>query len=152
LFRVASAANLILNVTLPVARISCDITMTDKSGNEARAEQWEEAGKDACGGEVSFPLSSADGVPFQLYIRYPKRLHADGGYVYSGGRTAINVEQPVLVEYNLFTLQADRVVYDSESRSVEAKGHVVLVNDSGATQSADAMTFRLENGQAIPLR
>ena len=147
LFRVASAASLILNVTLPVLRISCDVIVTDASVEEAT-----EARKNACGGEDLFSLSSADGVPFELYIRYPTRSHGNGGYVYSSSQTAVNVEEQVLVEYNLFTLQADRVVYDSGDSSVQAIGHVVFVNDSGATQSTDAMTLKLESGRAVPFQ
>jgi lipopolysaccharide export system protein LptA len=55
------------------------------------------------------------------------------------------------VAYNLFSLQADHVVYNVKFRTVEAIGNVVVVNESGATQRAESMTLRIKNGQAIPL-
>jgi hypothetical protein len=61
------------------------------------------------------------------------------------------VEIPVFVAYNLFTLRADRVVYDVQSRTLEATGNVVAENADGTIQRADSMKFRVENGEAIPL-
>jgi lipopolysaccharide assembly outer membrane protein LptD (OstA) len=60
------------------------------------------------------------------------------------------VEIPVFVAYNLFTLRADRVGYDAQGRMLEATGNVVATNADGATEHADSMTFRIENGEAIP--
>ena len=71
---------------------------------------------------------------------------------YSGDSVATNVYAPVRVEYNLLTLEAERVVYDSEHRRIEAKGHVVITDESGIPQRRDAITLQLSNGQAVPIQ
>jgi hypothetical protein len=77
----------------------------------------------------------------------------DGGYVYSSAKeTTGDLVTPVFVEYNFFSLQANEVAYDPKNSTIKASGDVVAVDESGATKRADSMTFKLENGQAIPLR
>jgi hypothetical protein len=55
------------------------------------------------------------------------------------------------VAYNLFTLQADHIVYDVQRSTLEAMGDVVVENADGTTQRADSMTFKIENGEATLL-
>jgi lipopolysaccharide assembly outer membrane protein LptD (OstA) len=57
----------------------------------------------------------------------------------------------VFVAYNLFTLRADHVTYDQKDQTLHANGKVVMINEKGESQRADEMTFRIENGEAIPL-
>jgi hypothetical protein len=152
LFRVASPTSLVLNVTMFAQRFTCDIVVSNGSGKPATPEQWEEGSKALCGGEEFFPLTSHDGVPFQLYIRYPKRSLVDQAYVYSGDKLATDTYTPVLVEYNLATLFANSIVYDMGRSTIEAKGGVTLLNETGAKQQADSMTIRIENGEATRLR
>jgi hypothetical protein len=152
LFRVPSPTHLTLNVTMFPPRVTCDIVVGNKSGAPATPEQLEEGQRDWCGGEEFFPVPSHDGVPFQLYIRYLRRSPASRGYVYSGANIVANLDEtPVLVEYNLATLLADNVIYDAEHGTIEAKGRVIQMDESGAKQKADSMTIRIENGQAIRL-
>lgn len=54
--------------------------------------------------------------------------------------------------YNLFSLQADKVTYDVQKRTIEARGNVIAVSESGATQRTDSMAFKIENGQVVMLR
>jgi lipopolysaccharide assembly outer membrane protein LptD (OstA) len=61
-------------------------------------------------------------------------------------------ETQVFVAYNLFSLQADKVTYDPQKRTIEASGNVVAVNESGTTQRAGSMAFKIENGQVALLR
>jgi hypothetical protein len=143
LLRAAAPTTLTLNVTLYPMRISCDLVVD--------AEHWEEVAKAVCGGEDFFPDSS-DGDDFhQIYIRYPGRKATDAGYVY-GSANPGGAEMPVLVEYNLFSLQADQVIYDSKARTIEASGDVIVTEESGAAQHADSLTFKMENGRATPVR
>jgi lipopolysaccharide assembly outer membrane protein LptD (OstA) len=55
------------------------------------------------------------------------------------------------VAYNLFTLQADRVDYDVQNRTLEATGNVATVSPNGVTQHADSLTFKFANGEASRL-
>ena len=90
-------------------------------------------------------------MPFKLSVRYGSRTIVDSTYSYIGERTP-QYEAPVFVAYNLFSLQADKVTYDAEKRTIEASGNVVAVNESGASQRADSMVFKIENGRVAPLR
>jgi lipopolysaccharide assembly outer membrane protein LptD (OstA) len=61
-------------------------------------------------------------------------------------------KNPVFVAYNLFSLQADKVKYNAHSRTLEASGNVVVMNESGVTQRAESIKLKIESGQAIPLQ
>lgn len=154
-FRVTSSTSVTLNVTF-YAGSSCDL----KSPTP-------EDVRNGCEGVDLFPLPSKDNVPFQLSIQYSSRQPIDRRCEYSGlkvslrpiGRgdkysslkTPADLKIRVFVAYNLFTLQAYHVVYDVEGRTLEATGDVVATNADGATQRADSMTFKIENGEANPL-
>ena len=149
IFRVAAPTRLVLNGALSPGRMTCDLMMGP--GPAPTNEQWQETIKDVCGGEETFAVPSRDGVPFQLYIRYLRRSPSEAGYVYSGDWIATNLELPVLVEYNLFTLHADHVTYDAQRRILTATGRVVAANESGVEELSDSLTFKIEEGQALPL-
>jgi Carboxypeptidase regulatory-like domain len=147
LFRATSGTTLILNVVFTLRRISCDITATNKSGGLATADDLKATEKNFCGGEDLIPIPSKDGIPFQLRVRYGR---GTVGYVYKADKSISNV--PVLVEYNLFSLQADHVAYDPEDKTIQADGNVQFVGESGATSRAESTTLKLEDGQVIRLR
>ncbi|MGO8794510.1 MAG: hypothetical protein ACLQLC_06785 [Candidatus Sulfotelmatobacter sp.] len=96
-----------------------------------------------------FAVPSEDGVPFRLYISYVKRIRSEYSYDYAGDNDP-PYDDPVLVAYNLFSLQANTVHFDMKSRKLEARGNVVAEDESGQHR-AYSMTFRFENGQAIPV-
>lgn len=152
LFRLSSPAGIMLNVPMFAERLNCDIVVVGKSGGPATPEQRELAEKDLCGGEDFFDAPSGDGTPFQLYIRYPKRSPHDPVYDYAGDQLATNAYTPVLVEYNLFTLTAKHVVYDSRNQTVAARGDVAVVDQLGQTHHGTSMLFKLGEGQAIVVR
>jgi len=120
LFQVGSQPIFVLNITLYNERCCCDIPDQLVGGVEQTPEQWAHIAKDACGGEDSFPLPSEDGVEFQVYIRYPKRTLTDRGYVYKGDQITTNTRAPARAEYNLFTLEAEQILYDAEHHKLEA--------------------------------
>jgi hypothetical protein len=97
-----------------------------------------------------FSIPSEDGEPFRLYISYVKRVRSDYYYDYTGDNEP-PYEDFVFAAYNLFSLQANTVHYDMESRRLEAHGNVVVEDESGQHR-AYSMTFRFENGKAIPVR
>ncbi len=147
LLRAASPTTITLDITLHPLGSSCDIEM----GNGATPEQWEEAAKAFCGGEDFFADSSNGDDFHQIRIRYYSGRKATGdGYAYGDGNRT-SVETPVFVEYNLFSLQADRVIYDSKAQTIKASGDVVVIDESGATQHADSLTFKLDNGKSTHL-
>jgi Carboxypeptidase regulatory-like domain len=142
LFRAQSSATLMLNAMLYPAASSCDPVIPS-----AKSALTVDDYRNACGGWEHFRAPSEDGVPFDVLIRYPARQSTNSGYVYrSGGFSGT----PVFVAYNLFTLWADTVAYDSETHTLNAKGHVVVADATGETRHTDSIRFKMENGEAVP--
>lgn len=147
LLRAGAPTRITLDVTLHPMRTSCDIEI---AGGDP--DQREETFKSACGGEDFFPDSPDRDSLRRICIRYPKRKATNDGYVYGGARvSAFDFDMPVLVEYDLFSLQATQVIYDAKTRTIRANGDVVVVDELGATQHAASLTFKLDNGKATPL-
>ncbi len=147
LFRVTSPATLDFDIILAV-QPSCDIVVVAASGHATIPRDWADAEKEFCSHEEFLPSPSNDGVPFQLYVRYAHRRHADDIYAFDGEK---KTKEPIFLAYNLFSLQADEVIYDAKNRTINASGNVVVVDESGTTQRADSMTFKIENGKATPV-
>jgi hypothetical protein len=164
LFRVASPTNLVFDVSFDAyQKVTCEI-LNPPPGNQISDQ---DRVKNACGGLDEFALPSEDGAAFQILIRFGTRKPIYSGYVYSApvdfsvipepsyvyrsGRKPPTLGPPVFVAYNLFTLRADHVTYDEKGQTLHANGKVVLINEKGETQRADSMTFKIENGEAIPL-
>jgi hypothetical protein len=146
LFRAESPTNLTFNITLDPAGPFCDMKKP-VPGQPLPADD----GVRVCGGADSFPVPSQDEVPFDLFIQYETRRPTDRGYTYNTGAHLPGSQSAVFAAYNLFTLRADHVVYNVQDRTLEATGSVVDSNADGATQRADSMTFKIENGEAAPL-
>lgn len=100
--------------------------------------------------EELFPVPSADGVAYELCIRYTTGHRTNGTYDYSGDRSSH--DDPVFVAYNLFSLHADHVTYDVKTRTLEASSNVVAVDESGVSRRGESMKFKIEDGQAIHLK
>lgn len=136
LFRVALPTSLTLDVILD-PQIFCDPGVP--------APGHVPADYSPCREVDLFSVPSEDGIPFQVLIRCFARWKTESGYAYGA------VNNPVFVAYNLFTLRADHVTYDVQAKILRASGRVVTTNSDGATQRADSMAFKIENGQAFPL-
>jgi hypothetical protein len=145
LFRVASPTTVIFSGALYMARMNCDAVV----GGETE-QQKTEAWKNICGGEDSFTVPPKDSALLQLYIQYPQRQPSDRGYLYTSNKIT-EPDVPVFVAYNLFSLEANSVVYDVKTRTIAASGNVVVADGSGTTRHADSLGFRIEDGQVIPL-
>ena len=146
LFHLTLPSSAILNATLLVGNPCGDMIIVNGSGEPVTDEQWK-AATEHCRGEELIPIPSGDGLPLQLSIRYGSRTPIGGIYSYVGEKTR-QYQTPVFVAYNLFSPQADKVTYDVQKRTIEARGNVTAVNESGATQRADSMSFKIENGRA----
>jgi hypothetical protein len=147
LFSVPLSKTITLNVTLDPVNPTCDVI--------AAPPGWDApigTGEINCGGSDSFPLPSQERVPFELLIRYRMRQITGTGFNYNTDASGLGVKIQVFVAYNLFTLRADNVVYDTVAHTLKARGDVVTVNETGSTDHADSMLFKLENGRAILLR
>jgi Carboxypeptidase regulatory-like domain len=149
LFRVTSPRDITIDFTLPV-QPTCDLTVVRTNGGTATREDLEAAEKEFCLREDFFSIPSSDGVPFQVWIRYVKHIESGDSYVYTGAKTPN--DDPVFVAYNLFSLRADKVIYDAESRTIRANGNVVVAYESGLIPRADSVAFKIENGRAIPIQ
>jgi hypothetical protein len=146
-FRITSPTRVTFNAALLVAG-SCDVVVSNSSGAPPTADELDEGVRLFCTREESFPVPSADGVPFEVYVHYGNRTAVNGTYTYTSQK---HLAPQVFVAYNLFSLLADNVVYDAAHRTLEARGHVVATEET-ATERADSMSFKVENGKAIPLR
>jgi Carboxypeptidase regulatory-like domain len=151
LFRVTSpTATAVLNATLLVGNPCGDMIIVN-SWEKPVTEEQRKAATEHCRREELIPIPSGNGLPLQLSIRYGSRTPIGGTYSYTGEKTG-QYQTPVFVAYNLFSLQADKVTYDVQKRTIEASGNVIAVNESGATQRANSMAFKIENGQVVLLR
>jgi carboxypeptidase family protein len=144
LFRVRAPADLIFDVRLQLGRCG-DMVFTNRSGRPPTdAEIY--AATESCRYEDLFPLSPHRDQ-LQLSIQYETRAEAANVFSYSGASR----EDPVSLSYNLFSLRADRVVYNVREKTLEAQGNVVMEDESGKRR-ADAIAFKLEDGRPKQLR
>lgn len=149
LFRVTAPTSPVFDVTLPV-QSTCDIVVVNSSGGSATPDEWVAAEKERCLKEDFLSIASKEGIPFQLYIRYVTHTVIGDKSTYAGWKNPY--EDPVFVSYNLFSLWADTVTYDAKKQAIEASGNVAVVDESGTKHRADSMSFKIENGQAVPLQ
>jgi Carboxypeptidase regulatory-like domain len=141
-FRAASPTSLTVNGAAYPRRLTCDIVV---GGADAA-----NATKDICGGEDSFEIPSDDGTFLHLYVQFEKRKRGDEEYVYrSAKNTSGDLITPVFVD--CFSLQADEVTYDLNTRILKASGNVGVTDASGATERFDSASFKIENGRLKPL-
>ena len=97
-----------------------------------------------------FSLPSAGGTPFKLAVQFNEYwwgLTGTHGYNvgYHGG-------DPVLVEYNLCTLQANQVIYHKRQRTIEATGNVMIDDGSGQLQHSEYALLGIENGTLTEIK
>jgi len=143
-FRVSEPVNLTFDIRLQIGRCG-DMVITNSSGRPPTDDEMYAATAD-CRHEDLFPLSP-HGNQFQLSIQHETRSKAAGIFSYAGA----SHEDPVALAYNLFSLHADRLVYNAKHKTLEARGNVVVEDESGK-RSADAMSFRLEDSHATQQR
>lgn len=149
IFRVKSKRTITLDIILYPDPPDCDtLVWTLVSPNGTYTGGLDPDGyRDVCGGQDDLPISSKDGPSFDLLVQYGSRHRSASENTYS---SYIHLG-PVFVAYNLFSLEADKVVYDMKDRTIAASGNVVVSDGSGTTHHADSLGFRIEDGQVIPL-
>ncbi len=145
LFRVTSPTNAVLNATLRTGNPCGDMIVTDGSGGPATDEQTE-AVSAMCRREDIFTIPTADATKFQLSIRYGIRESNGSRYSYRREKTD-QYGAPVLVAYNLFSLQADEVYFDEQSRTLEASGNVIVEDDLDTSAPVQSLTLKMVDGR-----
>jgi len=147
-FLVSLPENLTLKVTIDPEGPTCDPILPESGQLPSHDDSYPTCGRR----RDLFPIASNDNVPFELLIRYRTRRAYERGYNYNTGKDWPSWKTPVFLAYNLFTLRADHVVYDAQSRTLRAMGIVVAVAARGITRHAASMTLQIENGQISPTR
>jgi Carboxypeptidase regulatory-like domain len=143
LFRAAPGKDLNLNVQMP-ADLTCDYVLPAPGHAPLRHSN----DVDACGGaRDTFPAPEGN-TPFEIAIRYQSRRKTDLGFVYYVAKTAPSYDPQVEVAYNVFTLHANRVVFDVRDHTVSASVYVISEWADGATKRAESLRVKLANGQA----
>jgi hypothetical protein len=149
-FRVSSPKTIVLDATLYPALPFCDpgyMFVTRPDGITEMKTVGADALRDSCGGWDRFPIFSDKDASYDLFVRYSKRQRSDGARVYNS-----ELQNPVLVTFNLVTLTADHVTYDMANRTLQANGNVVLTNGSGRPPArATAMNFRIVGDNVLRL-
>ena len=143
-FRVTSPRTIVISTELELDGKSCDVLPPGNTPEEAEAFAIDE-----CGGVDHVPLPSSDGIPFELYVRFGGRtrgLHRNE-YTHDVDRYL----SAVVVAYNLFSLKADEVSYDTEKHILHANGNVAIADASGTIQHAPSANFLLKEGQALAI-
>jgi hypothetical protein len=147
-FIISASQIIILDINLQPDDASCDPLVREivhADGTRISREPTQDDFKDACGGRDYFPIPSEQMLTLDLLIQYSNRQRSGGKNTYYDAQGA------VLVAYNLFTLTADKVVYDAENRTISAAGGVVAEDGLGSTRHADSICFKLGDGEAVPL-
>lgn len=149
-FRVESARAITLSITFYPDAPNCDPVfsrLASPDGTPKSPAPTQDDYNDVCGGQDSLPIPSEHGLTFDLLIQYSNRKRADDENTYGH-----DARGPVFVAYNLFSLEADRVIYDVKSRTIAASGNVLVGDGSEKMQHFDSISFRIEDGKAIPAK
>jgi hypothetical protein len=147
-FRVTAPGSLMLNLNLRPP-VMCDLAIITPNGQPATPERT--SGRDqACWGEKSFQVPSADGVPFEVDL-----FGLDSGWNNGWDPCSTNHENKMphreFATYNLLSVEANKIAYDENRRSLEARGDVVIEDESGE-HKAQAITFYIQNGRAFTVQ
>ncbi len=146
-FRVSSPMRLTFDFTLHPVGLATDVPV-DPSNPAVRASALYDISPY---GEEFLPVPSGDGAPLQLYILYSTRSRNGdiGTYV---GDFYPPYQNRVFVAYNLFSMWADRVIYDEKTRTIEAHDNVCVAKESGAPHCDYSATFKIEDGHVTSLQ
>jgi len=147
LFRIPPVANVTIDISFPsTVTVGCEYGVPTRSKIEPTPYP--------CGGSVSFPVPSKDGTPFELFIGFERCESSAGGCIYSAGQDSVQKTHrtQVFVAYNLFTLMADHVTYNSGDRILQADGRVMAEGADGRKRHAESMTFEIVDGEAVSVK
>jgi hypothetical protein len=136
LFRVTEPSNIVLDLFVRPG-VMCDL-----HGEDLTPEQWDHAHA-MCDGMQFFGVPSSDGAPFEVLVGgLDHRLCSPKGVT----DAVCNRE---FATYNLLSVQADKIVYHSRERLLEASGNVVI-KDGQLEYRRDSIRFLIGDGQAVP--
>jgi hypothetical protein len=141
LFRALAATIVVFDVALQIGRCG-DMVIVPST-----EEHIEEATR-SCRQEDRFPAPSSDGVPFEVLISFGVR--SDRGNVHIYEREARPSNAPVFVAYNVFSMRADKVTYDTKVEILQASGNV-LVQDESGERHVGSISLRIADGRATQI-
>lgn len=81
-------------------------------------------------------------------VLYGARSQKGAELSYSGLKQDVNENYPTVFSYDLLTLRADRLVFDSQAKSITAIGSVTLQNGV-QTQHASKINIEFANGDPV---
>ena len=140
-FRVLAVTTVVFDVALYVGGCG-DMVIVPPT------EQAVEEATRSCRHEDRFPAPSGDGVPFDMLISFGVRSGGENVRIYERGAKTSN--PPVSVAYNLFSMRAEKVIYDTKSEILKANG-AVLVQDESGERRVDSVSFRIADGRATQI-
>jgi hypothetical protein len=136
-FRVAAPTNVVLDLFVQPP-VVCDLA----GPSDTTREQWDHIHAH-CAGEEFFPVPSTDGTPFEVIVG-----GLDHNLCSLKGVDKVACDRE-FATYNLFSVQADKIVYKSREWTLEASGNVVVKDEHGAYRR-DSATFLIGDGRAVP--
>lgn len=132
-FQVDASGTLVLDINIRPP-IACSVRGTE----EQRAA--------ACWGEEFYAVPSDADVSFEVDLfGLPNELWTPCSMVQGKKRPR------EVATYNLLSIEADRVAYHPSEKILEASGNVLMQDQSGE-HKADSVSFKIQDGLAIPLK
>jgi hypothetical protein len=147
-FRVTAPGTIVLNLNLRPP-VLCDLAILSPDGHPPTPEEISHRDL-VCWGEEFFPAPSTDGVPFEVDL-FGLTSSWDSGYEPCTLVQKNKVPHREFATYNLLSVQANRVAYDRVEKILEADGDVI-VQDQAGERRASSVSFKIQDGTAIPLR
>ena len=143
LFHVTTPAHVTLDLFVRPPVMCGSLRVITPGGRPPTAEEKEKK-NESCAGQQFFPVPTNDGTAFEVVVG---GLDHNLCSLTTGNHAACERE---FATYNLFTIQADKVVFTAFPNGglLEASGGVV-VNDGHPEHCRDSVRFLIANGQAV---
>jgi hypothetical protein len=136
-FRATAPSKVTLNLNLRPP-VFCDLMIITHGGHPATPEELSRRDS-TCWGEEFFQMPSTDGVPLEVDLF---------GLSSSGCSVEVARTHREVATYNLLSVEADHVAYNSSGKTLEASGDVVIRDEFGE-RMAKSITMKLEDGKAL---
>lgn len=143
LFRVTRSTDVTLDLFVRPPVGCGGVRIITPDGSPPSAESVERK-NESCAGQQFFSVPSSDGVPFEVIVG-----GLNHGLCLLKGLNGAACDRQ-FATYNLFSVQADKVVYHPRDWTLEATGNVV-VRDGNGDYRRDSAKFFIGDGRAVPV-
>jgi hypothetical protein len=140
LFRVSEVTAVVFDVALQLGGCGDMVIVPSTEKNIEEATR-------SCRQEDRFLAPSSNGVSFEVVISFGVRSDRGNAHIYGRAKPS---NAPVSVAYNLFSMRADKVIYDTKSGVLQASGNV-LVQDESGDRHVNSIAFRIADGRATQI-